>query len=62
MHRVRRTHQISVGVCPKSGAFKNAPYARSTLLEEFDDLEAEDIRAALGFVAESMDHKILKAV
>ena len=35
---------------------------QSEILEEFDDLEAADIRAALDFAAESMDHKILKAV
>ena len=35
---------------------------QSEILDEFDDLEAADIRAALDFAAESMDHKILKAV
>jgi uncharacterized protein (DUF433 family) len=36
--------------------------SQADILEEFDDLEVEDIRAAIGFAAESMDHKILKAV
>ena len=36
--------------------------SQSEILEEFDDLEAADIRAALDFAAEAMDHKILKAV
>jgi uncharacterized protein (DUF433 family) len=31
------------------------------MLTEFDDLEVEDIRAALRFAAESMNHRILKA-
>jgi uncharacterized protein (DUF433 family) len=36
--------------------------SQADILEEFDDLELEDIRAAVNFAAESMDHRILKAV
>ena len=35
---------------------------QSEILEEFDDLEAADIRAAFDFAAQTLDHKILKAV
>jgi uncharacterized protein (DUF433 family) len=36
--------------------------SQADILEEFDDLELEDIRAAVNFAAASMDHRILKAV
>jgi uncharacterized protein (DUF433 family) len=36
--------------------------SQAEILEEFDKLEAEDIRAAINFAAASMDHKYLTPI